>query len=40
MEQITIFDDFLKIDKDEAINQLLKSVNGKFGNGSVKKGVK
>ncbi len=40
VEQITIFDDFEKLDKDETINKLLKSVNGKFGNGSVKKGVK
>ena len=40
MEQISIFDDFTKIEKEEAINKLLKSVNVTFGKDTVKKGIK
>lgn len=40
MEQITIFDDFDKINKEEVLKKLLKSVNDKFGEGTARKGVK
>ena len=40
LEQITIFDDFEKIDKEEVLKKLLKSVNDKFGEGAASKGVK
>ena len=40
IKQISIFDDFEKIDQDEQINNLVKSVNKIFGEGSIKKGVK
>ncbi len=40
LEQISIYDDFNKIDQEETLKKLLKSVNDKFGSGSVKKGVR
>lgn len=38
IEQLTIFDDFEKLDNVETINRLIKSVKDKFGNNSIKKG--
>lgn len=40
IKQITIFDDFNKLDKEEQINKLIKEVNKIFGSDSIKKGVK
>ena len=40
VKQISIFDDFNKLEKEEQINKLVKEVNKIFGSDTIKKGVK
>lgn len=40
VKQISIFDDFDKLNQEEQINKIVKNVNKIFGDGSIKKGIK
>ena len=40
VKQVSIFDDFNKLEKEEQINKLVKEVNKIFGSDTIKKGVK